>query len=51
MVNWYIETCMWGFTQIWAAPYRMPGKMGEIEQWTKTVSLDGMRSFNMCKPN
>jgi hypothetical protein len=50
-VNCYVETCVWSFMQIWAAPYRLPGNMGEIERWTQTVSLNGIRSSNLCKPN
>jgi hypothetical protein len=50
-INWYVETCMWNFMQLWAAPYHLPGKMGEIEKWTQTVSLNGIRSSNICKPD
>jgi len=36
---------------LWAAPFMLPGRMSEIEQWTKTVSLNGIRSWNICNPN
>ena len=48
-VNWMIDCNTWTFMQLWAAPFMLPGRMGEIERWTQTVSLNGIRSFNLCQ--
>ena len=50
-VNWMIDCNTWTFMQLWAAPFMLPGRLGEIERWTQTVSLNGIRSGNLCKPN
>jgi hypothetical protein len=50
-VNWVVDCHMWTFMNLWAAPFMLPGRMSEIEQWTKTVSLNGIRSWNICNPN
>ena len=49
--NWVVDCHMWTFMKLWAAPFMLPGRMKEIEQWTLTVSLNGIRSWNMCNPN
>lgn len=48
-VNWVVDCHMWTFINMWAAPFMLPGRMGEIEQWTQTVSLNGIKSFNLCQ--
>jgi hypothetical protein len=50
-VNWIIDCNTWTFMQLWAAPFCLPGNMKEIEQWTQTVSLNGIRSWNICNAN
>jgi len=48
-VNWVIDCHTWTFVNMWATPFMFPGRMGEIEQWTQTVSMNGIRSFNLCQ--
>jgi hypothetical protein len=48
-VNWMVDCHMWTCMQLWAAPFMLPGHMGEIERWTRTVSLNGIKSFNLCQ--
>ena len=48
-INWAVDCHMWTFMNMWAAPFMLPGRMGEIEKWTQTVSLNGIRSFNLCQ--
>ena len=50
-VNWVVDCHMWTFMNLWATPFMLPGRMSEIEQWTQSVSLNGVRSWNMCNPD
>jgi hypothetical protein len=50
-VNWVVDCHMWTFMNLWAAPFMLPSRMGEIERWTQTVSLNGIRNWNICNPN
>ena len=48
-VNWAIDCHMWTFVNMWAAPFMLPGRMGEIEKWTQTVSLNGIKGYSICQ--
>ena len=50
-VNWVIDCNMWTFMQMWSAPFQLPGNLGEIEKWTNMVSLNGIKSTNICRPD
>jgi hypothetical protein len=33
------------------APYDLPAQLGDAEAWVKSVSLNGARWSNICRPN
>jgi hypothetical protein len=47
VVGWWIDYTVWVMMQNYFAPYRMPGNLGEIEKWTQSVSLNGIKTFNL----
>lgn len=46
-----LELSAWLFLQWYYLPFRMPELMGETEKWVSSVSLNGSRWSNLCKPN
>jgi hypothetical protein len=48
-VNWVVDCHTWTFMHMWAAPFMLPGRMGEIEQWTQSVSLNGIKGYSICQ--
>ena len=43
-VDWYIDRCTWWFLQWYFLPYRMPEYGGEVDQWIRVYSLNGICS-------
>jgi hypothetical protein len=41
---------VWLFLQWYYAPMTMLGKGSEIDQWIASFSPNGMKAFNICKP-
>jgi hypothetical protein len=50
-VNWTVDCYTWTFMNMWAAPFTLPDRMGEIERWTRSVSLNGISAGNICRPD
>ena len=46
-----MEQLAWTMLQVYFAPFKMPALMGETDKWIAAVSLNGIRSANLCKPN
>lgn len=46
-----IDYGVWMLLQWYFLPYRMPGLMGETDKWVSSVSMNGARWANLCKPN
>jgi len=42
---------IWLFLQWHYLPFRIPSLMGETDKWVSAVTLNGIRSSNLCKPN
>jgi hypothetical protein len=51
IMNWYIDQWTWCFLQLYFLPFRMPSIMGETDKWVSSVSMNGARWANMCRPN
>ena len=45
-----IETSMWWFLQLYFLPYRLPEYGSEVDKFISVYSLNGVKSFNLCKP-
>ena len=48
VVNWWFDYAMWVLVQNHYAPYCMPENLGDVEKWMQTVSLNGLKSSNLC---
>jgi hypothetical protein len=44
IVDLYINTMTWWFLQWYFLPYRMPEFGGEVDQWIRMYSLNGICS-------
>ncbi|CAB5214813.1 hypothetical protein UFOVP190_273 [uncultured Caudovirales phage] len=42
---------VWLMLNIWFLPYKLPGMLGDIEEVVRSVTLNGIKSSNPCKPN
>lgn len=51
VLDMWIDAYVGAMLGSYFAPYFMPQLMGEVEQWTSSVSLNGARWSNLCKPN
>lgn len=49
-VNLLIDYQMWLFLQVYFMPYRLAGMGDDIDKVISCVSLNGIRSANLCKP-
>ena len=49
VVNFWMDYTMWIMVQNYFAPYRMPENLGEVEKWTRSMSLNGIKPFNLCQ--
>jgi hypothetical protein len=45
------DSWMWIMVKMMYAPYDLPAQLGEVEEWARNVSLNGVRWTNMCNPN
>jgi hypothetical protein len=50
MLNYFIDQYAWYFLQMYYLPFKIPALMGETDKWVSAVSLNGIRSSNLCKP-
>jgi hypothetical protein len=41
---------MWLFLQLYFAPYRMATMGDDIDKVISSISLNGIKSFNLCQP-
>jgi hypothetical protein len=46
-----INAQMWIMLNIWFLPYKLPGMFGDIEEVISSVTLNGIKSSNLCKPD
>jgi hypothetical protein len=49
VINWWFDYMVWIMVQNYFAPYRMPENLGDVEKWTRSVSLNGIKPFNLCQ--
>ena len=50
-MNPLIDYGVWMLLQWYFLPYKMPSIMGETDKWVSSVSMNGARWANLCKPN
>jgi hypothetical protein len=50
-VNWYWDCAAYSFLNLWFMPYRMPGIHSDVDKFVSQFSLNGIKSFNICRPN
>ena len=46
-----VDSYVWWFLQLYFLPFRLPGIMGETDKWISSVSMNGIKAANLCKPN
>ena len=51
ITNSVLEYQMWLFLQLYFAPYRLATMGDDIDKVISRVSLNGIKSSNLCKPN
>jgi hypothetical protein len=51
VIDWWFDYAIWLMMQNYYAPYRMPENLGDVEKWVQTVSLNGVKSTNLCRPS
>jgi len=51
MLNWYIDQYTWWFLQLYFLPYRMPELHSDVDRMVSSISTNGARWANLCKPN
>ena len=51
MVNNLFDFWVWSLLQCYYSPFYIMGKGSEIEQWVSTFTTNGIKSFNLCRPN
>jgi hypothetical protein len=49
-VDQMFDSWMWIILKLMYAPYELPTQLGDVEDWVKSVSLNGARWSNMCNP-
>lgn len=49
IIDWYIDQYIWWALHMYFLPYRMPGYGGDIERFIGTVSLNGIKTTNLCR--
>jgi hypothetical protein len=49
-VDQMFDGWMWIMLKLMYAPYELPAQLGDVEDWVKSVSLNGARWSNMCNP-
>ena len=50
-LNKFLEYQAWTFLQLWYAPTKLLVHATEVDDFISQVSLNGMKSFNICKAN
>ena len=50
VIDWWFDYSMWIMLQKYYAPYRLPDSISDVERWVQTVSLNGVKSSNLCHP-
>ena len=51
ITNSVLEYQMWLFLQLYFAPYRLATMSDDLDKFISRVSLNGIKSSNLCKPN
>lgn len=49
--NWYWDCVAHSFLQAWFLPYRMPGIHSDVDRFVSQFTLNGIKSFNLCRPS
>ncbi len=48
-IDWYIDYNVWLFLQWYYSPFILMRKGDEIDQFLSHFSLNGIKSFGLCK--
>ena len=51
LVNAIVDYQLWLFLQLYYAPYTLASKGDDVDKWISSLSLNGARWSNLCKPN
>lgn len=47
---WYDENIRW-FLFWYYFPHQLIGQSDEVSRWARSVSLNGVKMYNICNPN
>jgi hypothetical protein len=50
VLDWYLDQYMWYMMQVYFAPYRLPDLFSDADKWVASVSTNGARWPNLCRP-
>jgi hypothetical protein len=50
ITNSILDYQMWLFLQMYFMPFRMATMGSDVDKWISSVSMNGLKSFNLCQP-
>ena len=50
LLNFYFDIILGNMVMLYYMPYFIPQQMDTAEAWASMVSLNGIKSSNLCKP-
>ena len=50
IMNNYLDMWAWCFLHTWYMPFKMPSLHNDAEKFVSTVTLNGAKAWNICRP-